>query len=379
MPALTLGRQEPRPTATKRTPDGLRVLRLAVAAVGLHRGITLTTVLAGDADIISASMAVAYAAVAVWSCGLVWDGWRQGRFRSGLATVDVMVASAVGLPALAWGSPGMRFGYGVLQGAAIVAGCTLPARAVTVAVSALVSVKFLAVLVPPESGGATATECLAYAVTLAVLALAATAAHRLLRLAADAADRRHTGPTGAAREQAEQQRMLHDTALATLTAIARGGLDVHADEVRARCARDAAYLRLMMQGGQPGPGSLPVALATAAQEAAAVGLRVHPICDALPADLDPVAVSAIARAVREALNNVHRHARTGEAWLSAAEEGGTVVVRVVDRGSGFTPARVVEGSGIRDSILGRMREIGGAALVESAPAQGTCVELRWPR
>jgi CRP/FNR family transcriptional regulator, cyclic AMP receptor protein len=215
---------------------------------------------------------------------------------------------------------------------------------------------------------------LAYAGTLVVLAFGAAGAHRLLRAAAEAVERRHADP----REHDEHERVLHDTALATLTAIARGGLDLRADQVRARCARDAAYLRLMVQGGRLDLGSLPVALAAAAEEAAAVGLRVHPTSAPLPSDLDPAVVEAIARAVREALNNVHRHARTGEAWLTAAVEGGRVVVRVVDRGVGFTPARADRGSGIRDSICRRMRQVGGAALVESAPAQGTCVEPRWP-
>jgi signal transduction histidine kinase len=374
MSALALGRPQRSPHATRRTPDGLRVLRLAVGAVGLQRGITLTSVLAGGAGIRSASMAVAYAAVATWGCVLVWDGWRRGGFRAGLAALDVTVASAVGLIALTWGSPGMGLGYGVLQGAAIVAGCALPVRQLAVAAAALVGVKFVAVLAPPQYGGVAVAEFVAYAGTLVVLAFGAAVAHRLLRAAAEAVERRHVDP----REHDEHERVLHDTALATLTAIARGGLDLRADQVRARCARDAAYLRLMMQGGRLDPGSLPVALAAAAEGAAAVGLRVHPTSAPLPSDLDPAVVEAIARAVREALNNVHRHARTGQAWLTAALEGGRVVVRVVDRGVGFTPARADRGSGIRDSICRRMRQVGGAALVESAPAQGTCVELRWP-
>jgi signal transduction histidine kinase len=370
MSVLTFGRPEP---CAKRTPDGLRVVRVAVAIAALQRGINLSAVLARGAGVTSASMAVALAASAVWGCLLLWDGWRRGGFRSRLAVLDVMLAAAVGLLALTWGSRGMRFGYGVLQGAVVVAGFALSVRAVAVAVSALVFVNFLAVLAPPEAGGAAVTEFLAYAGTLVVLALGAAVAYRLLCSAADAVDRRHADAAETAGKQAEQQRVLHDTAVATLTAIATGVLDVHADEVRARCARDAAYLRLVMQGGQVSPGSLAVALAAAAEEAAAVGLRVHPMCDALPPGLDRALVTAIAMAVREALNNVHRHARTGEAWLTAAEEGGRIVVRVIDRGTGFPAAHAPAGGGIRDSICARIREAGGAALIESAPGQGTCI------
>lgn len=376
---MTLGQREPSARTIRRSSEGVRVIRLAVVAVGVHRLITLTAVLAGGAGITSGIMAAVYAAVAVWGCVLVWATWRSGTFRRGLAALDVAFAFAVGLLTLGWGWPAMSFGYGVLQGAAIVAGFALPIAATAIAVSALIFVKFLWVLVPPESGGIAVTEFAAYAVTLVILAFAATGAARLLRAAALAVDRRHTELAGPAKEQAEQLRVLHDTALATLTAIARGVLDVHADEVRARCRRDAACLRLVMQGRPSSPSSLPVALVTAAEDAATVGLRVRPMCDTLPAELDPTVVAAFAMATREALNNVHRHAGTGEAWLSAAEEGGRVVVRVVDHGTGSPPSQAVAGSGIRDSIAGRMREVGGAALVESTPGEGTCVELRWPR
>ena len=371
------GVQPPR-TAAKRTPDGLRVLRLGVGAVGMYRGITLTTVIVDGASFTSRCMVAAVAAATAWGCVLVRDGWRRGGFRPGLATFDVMFACAVELLSPAWGKPGMRFGYDALQGAAIVAGCALRARFLAVALSALVSAESLVALVPHASRAITVTEFVAYIGTLVVLALSAACASRLLRLAADAVDRRHTDRAAAAREQAEQRRVLHDTALATLTAIARGGLDARADEVRARCARDAAYLQLIMRGEWLSPASLPVALAGAAEEAAGIGLRLHPMCGALPPDLDISVVTAFTLAVREALNNVRLHARTGDAWLTAAQEDGKVVVRVVDRGAGFDQASISAGQGISDSLLGRMRDVDGDASVESAPGQGTTVELRWP-
>jgi signal transduction histidine kinase len=354
-------------------------MRLAVVAGGLYRGITLTGVLAAGQGISTASMALAFAAVAVWDCMLVWRGWRRGGFPRGLVALDIGIALVVGLLALSWRSPGMRFGYGVLQGAAIVAGFSLPVGALIPAVSALVLVNFLTVLTRSPPGRITVTEFLAYAVTLIALTCAAYLGHGLLRLAADAVDRRHIGLRGVADEHTERQRMLHDTALATLTAIARGLLDVHSDEVRARCARDALLLRLTMTEGRLHSGNLPAALASAAAEAAAIGLRVHPFLDTLPSDLNPAVVTAIAMAVREAFNNVHRHARASEVWLTAAEEDRRIIVRIVDRGAGFTPVLAAKGSGIRDSICARMREVGGAALVESTPGEGTCIELKWPR
>ena len=373
MLASVLGRRQPLRTAAKRTSNGLRVLRLGVAAAGMYRGITLTTVIAGGAGFTSRSMAVAIAAVTTWGGVLAWDGWRHGGFRPGLVTPDVMFACAVELLSPAWGVPGMRFGYGALQNAAIVAGCAGRVRLLAVALSALVSAEAVAASGPHAPRAITVTEFVAYIATLVVLALSAAGASRLLRLAAEAVDR-----TSAARGQAEQRRVLHDTALATLTALARGGLDARAEEVRARCARDAAYLRLILQGERLSLASLPVALADAAEEAAGIGLRMHPMCGDLPSDLDISVVTALALAVREALNNVRLHARTGDAWLTAAQEDGKVVVRVVDRGAGFAQASIGAGKGISESILGRMRDVGGDAFVESALGQGTTVELRWP-
>jgi len=208
---------------------------------------------------------------------LAWDGWRHGGFRPGLVTPDVMVACAVELLSPAWGVPGMRLGYGALQNAAIVAGCAGRMRLLAVALSALVSAEAVVAFGPHAPRAITATESVAYIGTLVVLALSAAGASRLLRLAAEAVDR-----TAAARGQAEQRRVLHDTALATLTALARGGLDARAEEVRARCARDAAYLRLILQGERLSLASLPVALADAAEETAGIGLRMHPCAATCP-------------------------------------------------------------------------------------------------
>ena len=151
------GRRQPPRTAAQRTPDSLRVLRLGVGAVGMYRGITLTTMIAGGASLTSRSMVAAIAAVTAWGCVLVWDGWRRGGFRPGLATLDVMFACAVELLSPAWGKPGMRFGYDALQGAAIVAGCALRVWLLALALSALVSAESLVALVPHASRAITVT------------------------------------------------------------------------------------------------------------------------------------------------------------------------------------------------------------------------------
>ncbi|WP_157251553.1 sensor histidine kinase [Nonomuraea typhae] len=174
-------------------------------------------------------------------------------------------------------------------------------------------------------------------------------------------------------------RQLHDTVLATLTAIARGGLDHHEEEVRRRCAADAAYVRALIRQDDAGPATgLGNGLAHAVARAAGLGMCVRYAAEALPEDLPAEVAVAMAEAATEALNNVARHSGEREAWLTAVEVDGVVTVRVVDRGTGFDPGEVEPGYGLRSSVAGRMREVGGSSAVITAPGEGVCVELRWP-
>lgn len=175
--------------------------------------------------------------------------------------------------------------------------------------------------------------------------------------------------------------VLHDTVLSTLTAIARGGLDHRIREVQARCAREADFLRRLIQGDlgnelSPVPG-LDHALSEVASEAEEFGIRVHCLTDSVPELPGPV-VNALGQATREALNNVRRHSGASEAWVTALGEGDTVTVTIVDRGCGFDQQEVRAGFGIRQSILDRMAQANGAAAVISAAGRNTLVELRWP-
>ncbi|MFF0484797.1 sensor histidine kinase [Streptomyces sp. NPDC004435] len=233
------------------------------------------------------------------------------------------------------------------------------------------------------------------------------------RLLDDANARTLTAEAHRARyeERLEHHRALHDTVLATLTTLAAGGIDANAPEVRERCAREAAYLRRLVQ--QTSDALPRRQIGTALEEAvrAAEGLRLKVTAryHALP-HVPPEVATALADAVAEALNNVRRHAGTGHAYLTAAvsheghEEGhgadhdagpgagsggadtgpggdgtgGGVVVTVVDRGRGLDPERYAPGFGLRRSVHDRMAEVGGRATVDGAPGEGVRVELRWP-
>ncbi|MEU6708177.1 sensor histidine kinase [Streptomyces wuyuanensis] len=181
-------------------------------------------------------------------------------------------------------------------------------------------------------------------------------------------------------ERIAHHRALHDTVLATLTAIASGRADADAPPVRERCAREAAYLRrlvLQQQADEDRAPGTAGAIERAVRSVESLGLRVNAQYDGL-AEIPAPAAAALGDAVTEALNNVLRHAGTARAQVTVTGGAGRVVVTVVDRGVGFDPRVVPEGLGLRSSVGARMRESGGAADVDSAPGEGTRIELRWP-
>lgn len=206
-------------------------------------------------------------------------------------------------------------------------------------------------------------------------------------------------------ERVAHHNALHDTVLATLTAIARGGVDANTSMMRERCAREAAYLRRLVEQADDREQASEVraALEESVRAAEALGLRVTARYHEPPAVPGEIAL-AMARAATEALNNVRCHAGTGHAFLTAAGDSGRLIVTVVDRGRGFAagaagpegagapagaeasggavrppgPARPGGGIGLDRSVHARMRGVGGRAFVDSAPGEGVRVELRWP-
>jgi signal transduction histidine kinase len=195
-------------------------------------------------------------------------------------------------------------------------------------------------------------------------------------------------------ERREHERLLHDTVLNTLSALARPGSDAAAEVVN-RCRQDVALIEEVL--GDPGwlaaealrpPGDLVSQVRAVAASMAARGLDVHVAADDGGAAAVPARVAtAMANAVREALANVAAHARTREAWvtvsLTAAGRDADVPCRlrvtVRDQGAGFDPAGADRARlGLRRSIAERAADCGGEASIWSRPGQGTVVCLSWP-
>ncbi|MFF3669933.1 sensor histidine kinase [Microtetraspora malaysiensis] len=183
----------------------------------------------------------------------------------------------------------------------------------------------------------------------------------------------------AEQERTRNGRILHDRVLQTMEALVRDGW-LTEEKVRTHVAAEARWLRGYVRGDHDSSGSnLTAALEEVVEQAIRAGLAVDLNAAGLRAAgaVLPVAtVEALSGAVREALTNVRKHAGTGQAVVRARVEGGLVVVGVLDHGVGF--ASRGRGVGLRESIEGRVAEIGGSVSMESAPGEGTLVELRVP-
>jgi signal transduction histidine kinase len=329
-----------------------------------------------------------------WNIALVAAAGRRGWFSRWVCWADIAWASFL-LVAVPLNSPAgaeydsvnwaTRFG----QAAAALAGAAIePLILAAGAVVVLLAAHSIATAVVLQHSSQLTGELITCINDLVWFALILGFALRYLRRQGQMLDELTAGEAAAqARRSAERARdklrlahyrSLHDTVLATLTAIARGHLDHRAEPVRLRCAADAEQVRALLAGQEAdGTGVLADRLAEVVAAAEEFGLQVRRQYHDLPRYLPGEVVDAAGDAVREALNNVAEHAGVTQAWLTVFWSQDSLLLRVVDRGRGFSADPASFGFGLRRSVIDRMREIGGDARVSAAPGDGTCVELTW--
>jgi len=224
---------------------------------------------------------------------------------------------------------------------------------------------------------------LTYAITAGALILAGVALAQVLLsyagevdrawLAAESEHQRVRAARVRARELAEHGRMLHDTVLNTLAAIAAGGAAVSDRRlVSERCRQDVTVVEQLLAGRPAGGlGSFPDAsagfdvewtgLSAAERERHADGLA-------------PQVLAALRGALGELVRNAQEHSRADHVRIDTALRGGVLLVTVIDDGVGFDLDRI-SGWGLRESVLSRAREAGIAVTIDSAPGHGTTVSL----
>ena len=213
----------------------------------------------------------------------------------------------------------------------------------------------------------------ALAAIVAVLALALILAPFLWRmgrnLAAERAERIRS------QERAELAAHLHDSVLQTLTLMQKRADDPR--EVATLARRQERELReWLFDEERSSEASFAAALRAAAEEVEdAHGIQVE-VVEVGDAELDDSALAVVA-AAREAMTNAAKFAPdAGPVALYSEAENGRIEVYVRDRGPGFDPeALPADRRGVRESIVGRMERHGGTAKIDSAPGEGTEVEL----
>jgi signal transduction histidine kinase len=200
-------------------------------------------------------------------------------------------------------------------------------------------------------------------------------------------------------QRRQSARLLHDTVLATLTLLAHSGVGVKPDALREQAGDDARLLRQLRLGTNPTPppeGEPFVATATSPipvpdepvlgttlesvqQRFNRMGLKVHWHGTGqvlLPSDV----LDAFLLALAECLENVRRHSGVTEAHVTITEDDTIVRALVTDSGVGFDINDVDDAKlGFSESVVARLRDVGGNARLFSAPGSGTTVVLEVPR
>ncbi len=111
-----------------------------------------------------------------------------------------------------------------------------------------------------------------------------------------------------------------------------------------------------------------------------VGWRAHIVLEALPAAFPARFEAVLYRLVQESLNNVAKHARASEIWvtLKTLEQHRVLHLAVRDNGAGFAPAENRgNGMGLNQMAV-RVQKVGGRFAIQSRPGQGTTVEAWLP-
>jgi signal transduction histidine kinase len=206
-----------------------------------------------------------------------------------------------------------------------------------------------------------------------------------LVLRAEAAVERAAWLDAATAERRRIARDIHDSVLQVLALVHARGRDLggEAAELGRLAGEQETALRSLV-AMTPVPASDGRLDVRALLESHA-GERVEVSCPAYVIPLREETALAVAAATDEALSNVRRHAGPdARTWILVEEEDDAVTVSVRDNGVGFASGRPGQASaegrlGLAQSIVGRIRDAGGEAIVTSTPGRGTEVELRVPR
>ncbi|MEO6506042.1 MAG: ATP-binding protein [Terrimesophilobacter sp.] len=216
------------------------------------------------------------------------------------------------------------------------------------------------------------------------------AARRIFSIGRAHRAERQASETEAQRRQSA--RLLHDTVLATLTLLAHSGVGVATSAMQQQAGDDARLLRQLRLGATPKPQSsgsytleagaeiaLGTTLESVKQRFGRMGLEVswHGTGQVL---LPSEVLDAFLLALAECLENVRRHSGVTDAHVTITDDETTVRAMVTDAGVGFDLSDVdAARMGLKESVMGRLNEVGGRARLFSSAGAGTTVVLEVPK
>ncbi|CAM3190238.1 hypothetical protein NODU109028_02615 [Nocardioides dubius] len=181
----------------------------------------------------------------------------------------------------------------------------------------------------------------------------------------------------ASAEAAENARILHDTVINTMAAIASGGRGLRdTDAVRRRCARDVETVE-DLEAGRP---ALQIGVLDKGDTVPGTDVRIRRVglagsaLNRELADLPPAVQRAVSGAVDELLQNAAKHADVDEVVLEVRTDAQEFVVIVADDGRGFE-GELPGDRGFARSVRARAESAGIDVVLTTAPGAGTAVAL----
>lgn len=208
-----------------------------------------------------------------------------------------------------------------------------------------------------------------------------------LGVQAEAAVDRAARAEAAVAERDRIARGIHDSVLQVLALVSSRGRELggEAAELGRLAADQESALRSLVSGTSVEPDAETGLVDVRALIELLADGSITVACPATAVWMSAPAARALGGATQAAVDNVRRHAGPGaRGWVLVEDEGSAVRISIRDEGQGFTANRLAEAAakgrlGVSQSIIGRVRDIGGTATLTSSPGQGTEVELRVPQ
>ena len=164
-----------------------------------------------------------------------------------------------------------------------------------------------------------------------------------------------------------------------------GTAEQHLEAVRKTLNKLIREIRNFITGLEPEDPGPPIQFTQTLNALATTLQSLHPI--EIRLDLNQLAAARLSpqeqlhtlQIVREGVSNALRHGGATQINLRLLDQAGVTVLQIEDNGGGFDPATAAgRGSGLNNQTA-RAREMGATLRIDSAPGDGTRLNLRFDR